>query len=117
MDAFVRLRSKTTGDWFVHPDLRRRLVADARDQGTNMTEVALRILADAYGVDYAGEARKTEPRDDDDKIVLRLPVELRDAIKRAHPDHWQDGLRATLCAHYRLAVPQNPHRRAHPAAA
>lgn len=109
IDAYVRLRSKTTDEWFVHPELRSRLVADARAQGTNMTAVAVKILCDEYGVPYSGSARKTEPRSDDDKIVLRLPVDLNAAIRRRHR-LWQDGLRGSLCRHYGLDVPARAPR-------
>lgn len=117
VDAFVRLRSKTTGEWFVHPDLRPRLVADAREQGTNMTEVAVKILCSEYGTPYAGSARKTAPRTADDKIVLRLPDDLDAAIRLRHGRHAMDGLRASLCSFYGLTVPVRGPRVRRPNAA
>lgn len=78
-----------------------------------MTEVAVQILCERYSVPFTSPSRRTDPRPDDDKIVLRLPKELDDAIRHEHGKHAMDGLRAALCEHYGLEVPaRGPRRRA-----
>lgn len=107
--AFIRLRSKATEAWFVHPDLRARLVADAEAQGSNLSDVAIKILADLHGVAYVPNGRKTAPREDTDILNLRLPRPLYAAIARAalprFGSKYQDAIRADLCAHYGLSLP------------
>lgn len=103
--AYVRLRSHTTGAWFVHPDLRPRLVADAEEQGSNLTEVALRILCDRYRVPYAVNGRRTSPKPADEILNVRLPMALYRAIKSSNDVPYQDAIRADLCAHYGLEMP------------
>jgi hypothetical protein len=104
--AFIRLRSKTTGRWFVHPELRARLVAQAEAEGSNLSEVAIKILADRHGVQYASNGRRTAPKEDKDILNLRLPRPLYDAIVRAagprYGAKYQDAIRADLCAHFQL---------------
>lgn len=106
--AFIRLRSHTTGEWFVHPELRPRLVADADAQGSNLTQVAVRILSERYGVPYAENGRRTSPKQDDVILNLRLPAKLAAKIGAAAAQRgakYQDAIRADLCAHYGLEVP------------
>lgn len=103
--AFVRLKSKTTGDWFVAPELRARLVADAQEQGTNLTEVAVGILCRRYSVAYEPNGRRANPKADDGVLNLRLPVRLYRAIKASTDGPYQDAIRAALCEHYGLSVP------------
>lgn len=106
--AYIRLQSKTTSEWFVHPDLRHRLVADAEAQGSNLSEVAIKILADKYGVAYVSNGRRTAPKEDPVILNLRLPRPLYAAIARAalptYGPKYQDAIRADLCAHYGLSV-------------
>lgn len=111
-DVNMRLRSKKDGAWFVAPDLRAHLVADAKAQNTNMTDVALAILHKRYDLAYAANGRATEPRDDDavDLIRLRVPLPLYNALIGTYGVKYVDGIRALLCAHYGLRVPAKPTR-------
>lgn len=103
--AFVRLRS-TTGEWFVHEDLRRRLVADAEAQETNLTEVALGILAERHRIKYVPTGRRTTPRTDDVEFLnLGVPEKLARAIRTAAARadvNWIDQIRYDLQDHYGL---------------
>lgn len=108
-DAFVRLRSKGADrPWLVPSELRPRLVADAATRGSNLTDVALEILAASCGVAFAPNGRKTTPKADDDVILLRLPWDLYIALdsrrRRAGSRRYslQDEIRAALCEHYGL---------------
>lgn len=119
--AYVRLRSLTTGAWLVHPELRPRLVADALRQETNLTEVAAQILADRYKVPYTPKSRRTSPRIEENFINMRLPDKLWASIGVAASRAGRkdmDEVRYTLCAHYGLRVPPPPKykRRARTAA-
>lgn len=109
-DAHVRLRSKKDGAWFVHPDLRPRLVEDAKDQGSNMTDVALGILHKRYGLTFVPNGRVTDPRPEDDIIRLRLPQPLYTALVRSHGVKYVEAIRQILCAHYALRIPAKPRR-------
>ena len=112
--AFIRLRSKTTGDWFVHPDLRDRLIADAAEQDTNMSDQIIRILSERYKVPYEPGGRTTNPGDDNDVINLgsavshRLERTIKMAAARRQSGTWIDQIREDLCAYYGLAVPPKP---------
>lgn len=107
-NAFVRLRSKGPGgEWLAPPELRPKLVADAQDQNTNMTEIAIGILSRRYGVPTMPNGRRTHPKSADDIILLRIPQELAAAIgaaaNAAVPRRTiNDEIRAALCAHYGL---------------
>lgn len=109
--AFVRLRS-TNGEWFVHKSLRRKLVADAKRHQTNLTEVALSILAERYGIEYVPTGRRTTPRTGNVEFLnFGVPEELARAIKDAarrssielNDDvSWIDQIRNDLQDHYDL---------------
>lgn len=107
--TLVRLRSKN-GPWLAHPDLRKRLVADATKQGTTLTEVATKILADRYGVKYEPNGRASDPSVSQELLNVALPPKLIEKVKvaagRAGRSRWQDELRWALCAHYGLRVPE-----------
>jgi hypothetical protein len=104
--AFVRLRSKTTREWFVHEDLRPRLVADAAERGTNLSDVAVDVLCKRFAIPFEPNGRKTHPQRDDDVINLRLPAALYRALVSAYAVKYQDGIRHVLCAYYGLSVPE-----------
>jgi hypothetical protein len=114
--AFVRLRTKQ-GDWVVHPDLRERLVKDAAADGTNLTEVAVQILARSCGVPFEPNGRRTAPSKGADELNLRLPLRLYHVLTATYGSKYQDGIRSLLCAHYGLRVPARPRRTRRRAAA
>lgn len=107
--SFIRLRSKTSGEWFAHPDLRRHLVEDAREQNSNMTEIAIRILCEHFGIDYEPGGRRATARPEADVLNLNLPPEVRAALKRTY-DPYTDGAREILCLHYGLEPPIRARR-------
>lgn len=109
-DAHIRLRSKKDGAWFVAPELRPRLVAEAAEQGTNMTEVALAILHRRFGLTYVPTGRVTDPRPDEDIIRLRLPQPLYQALAGSYGPKYVEAIRQILCAHYGLRIPEKPKR-------
>lgn len=103
-----------------HPDLNKRLVADARERGTSRTEVILSILSRTYGVEHAASNRRpagTSPGEDAANINLRIPEDLHQAVaysalrrRRSVPDE----IIATLSAHYGLPVYRAPVRSRRP---
>lgn len=106
---FVRLRTKH-GAWLVHPSLRKRLVADAAATGTNLTEVVVKILSDRYGVAYEPSGPATAPRKDQDvlnvRVSTKLATKIKDVANRSGRRRWLDEVRAALCEHYGLRVPE-----------
>lgn len=109
-NALIRLRSKgANGAWLVDPGLRPKLVADAEEKGTNLTEIAVEILARRYDVAVIANGRKSSPQANDETMLLRLPWHLYTAISAAsavnHRSGYQDEIRATLSAHYGLRFP------------
>lgn len=102
--AWVRLRSETTRQWFAHPDLRDRMIADAEEKGTNLTDLANRILCDRFNVAYSPNPRKSKPSSDPDILNFGISPELKRVITMNY-DPWQDGVRLVLCSHYGLRVP------------
>lgn len=111
--TFVRLRSHTTGEWFVPPELRPRLVADAEAQDTNLTELVIQILAKRFKVPFEATGRKTAPSKNGEELNLRLPMALYKAIAvsaAAHPHSVQREILGALCANYSLALPAPPKR-------
>lgn len=120
---FVPLRSHGPGrEWLVDPSLRPRMVAEAAERGTNLTEVAIGILGPAFR--WEGEApaeRKTSPKESTEELNIRLPYPLHEKIElRAARTKSKSGrkvmandlIRATLSAHYGLRVPPKPtHKR------
>lgn len=103
--AFVRLRSKTTGAWLVHPDLRPRLVAEAAEKQTNLTDLILTILCSHFNVRYETKQRTSQPQQDADVLLFGMPPELERAISLAYPVHRLDGVRYALCSYFGLRVP------------
>lgn len=112
--TYVRLRSKTTNEWFVHPELRDRMVAEANEKQTNLTDLAVQILCQRFGVPYVENKRRSSPTTDADVDVLNfgMPPELQRVISASYPTHRMDGIRKALCAYYGLGVPvRAPQRR------
>jgi hypothetical protein len=112
--AFVRLRSHSTGEWLVPPELRPKLVADAEAKGSNLTEVVLGILAAHYKVPFEPAGRKTKPSRNGEELNLRLPMRLYRAIAMSaarYPRTVQREILATLCTHYGLRLTKPPPRR------
>lgn len=111
--AFVRLRS-TSGEWLVDPELRPRIVADAEEHDSNVTDVVLAILAKRYKVACEPNGRRTAADPGGEELNLRLPMPLYQRIAAAaaerHPWSVPDEIRAALCAHYEFAVPEAAKR-------
>lgn len=107
--AYVRLRSQPSGKWLVHPELRDRLVEDAAAQGTNITEVASRILAGRYGVGFTPAGRKSgPPRAKAEILNMRIPNAIWAAIRLGATGNGRtdmNELRRQLCDHYGLPIP------------
>lgn len=105
-ETLVRLRSKTDGQWFVHPEMRPRLVEYATAEGISMTEAVVKILSDQYNLPYETTPRKTTPTVDAENLRLRIPTRLyqklvsRSSSKVTIPDL----IRKSLCDHFGLAV-------------
>lgn len=103
---FVRLRSATTREWYCDPGLRARLVADANEQETNLTEVAIQILAKRLGYTYAPNGRRTTPGKSEEILNLRIPLELDDLIGTAFPRLSRPkAIIRILSTHYGLGLP------------
>jgi hypothetical protein len=108
--AFVRLKSSTTGDWIAHPELRSHLVDKAKASGTNLNQVAVAILAEHYDVSALVSRRRRNASADQTVLNLRLPNELAVAIKVAAAAKWPttswlDEIRTTLESHFGLTGP------------
>lgn len=113
--AFVRLRSHTTGEWLAPPELRSKLVADADASGTNLTEFVIATLAKRYRVPYEATGRRTAPTKDAAELNLRIPLVLKTAIgARANTNgvSLQRQIIEDLSAHYELVPPALKRRRA-----
>lgn len=111
--AFVRLRS-TTGEWIAPPELREKLVADAEEQDSNLTEVVIAILAGRYRVTFAPIGRRTAPNPTGEELNLRLPWDLKTAIGAAanvQGHSLQRQIIGELCAHYGLELPERLEKR------
>lgn len=101
----MRLKSKT-GGWLVHPDLRDRMIQEAEAEGTNLTDLAVRILSSYFGVPYEPTQRKSTPEDEKEILNFGVHPDLKSAIVRAYPQaKWTDTIRVVLCGHYGLAMP------------
>ncbi len=102
--AWVRLRSKTTGHWLAHPDLRARMIEDAAEKGTNLTDLATQILCKHFNVAYTPNQRRSTPSGDPEVLNFGISPELKRVIAVNH-DPWLDGVRLVLSSHYGLKVP------------
>lgn len=104
----IRLRSLPTGAWMVDPNLKAKLIEDARQERSSMTAVALRILSKTYGVEYEPTGRIGRGRGDTDVLNLSLPDHLDQVMgmnAAAHHRSLQDEVRVALSAHYGLSMP------------
>jgi hypothetical protein len=100
---FVRLRSPVTGEWLAHPDLRRKLVEEAEEKGSNLTDVAIEILSRRCNVKFVPNGRKTSPSPDARELNLgRVSDDLWRALAVAGTGSRQDAARTMLCQHYGL---------------
>jgi hypothetical protein len=106
VSSWVRLRS-TTGAWLAHPELRDRMIADAAEKGTNLTDLGNQILSQFFGVAYEPNRKRSVPQADKEQLNFGVSPELKAAIVRAYPNarSWHDSIRLVLCAHYGLRVP------------
>jgi hypothetical protein len=104
----IRFKSHL-GHWLVHPDLRDRMIEDAREKGTSLSDLANLILAAHFGVRYEPTNRRSQPREViGEQFKLHLPPDLERVLAAAYPGKSADGIRYVLCAHYGLRVPPKP---------
>ena len=119
---FIRLRSRTDGVWHAPPELKAKLVEEAEEDGSNMNEIARRILSNAYGVPFIPNGRRTNASPEGFELNLRLPGPLDDRVRAgayANRRTTKREILFTLCAHYGLRLPEpvKRTRRRRPAAA
>lgn len=102
----VRLKAKN-GAWLVHPDLRARMIAEAHEHSTNLTDLATKILSERYGVAYEPNVRRSSPAvGSEDQMNFRFSDELKRAIiVGAAPTGMVQAIRVALCEHYNLPMP------------
>lgn len=106
VQRLIRLRSVTTREWYADRELRPRLVADANEQDTNLTEIVLMILAKRLGYSYAPNGRRTEPSSNEEIIKLDVPLELDRLVGGAYPDLTRPkAMIRILSSHYGLGLP------------
>lgn len=95
------------------PDLKARLVADAEAQETNLSEVAVAILADSYGVAYEPKGSRSTGVKDSAEVYLRAPDALRRKL-RVRSATTGRPIRTlvleVLAPHYGLEPPPQPRR-------
>lgn len=108
--AHVRLRSGLDGAPLAHPELRPRLVADAVEEGTNLTEVALAILHKRFRLPFVARSITRTPNADEDYLRLRLPAPLYHNLTATYGTKYVQAIREILCAHYGLPMPAPPAR-------
>lgn len=106
--TYIRLRW-SNGTPRAPEELRPRLVADATERGTSMTEVIIRVLSEVYGVEVAIPSRKANPNVDGEEFNVRIPQRLYDRIERDRLDRRMrscvDLILEKLCGYYGLAMP------------
>lgn len=111
VSLYIRFRS-TDGSWLAPPKLRAKLVSEAKRDGTNLHDVAVRILSDRFGVAFVPSARHTTPKKTREELNLRVSVGLRRKIAAAaEPRSAQKLAIEVLAEHYGLAMPNG--KRAH----
>lgn len=118
--VLIRFNSRggasTAGRPLAPPELRPALVADAREQGSNLKDVILRILSDRHSMRYEATGRRTAPAETGD-INVKMPSGLYAQVSYAAALADRTVPRqiiATLCEHYGIA--DVPDRRATAAA-
>jgi hypothetical protein len=63
-------------------DLKAELSALAVERETNMNDVAIEILAEAFGVRYTPRRRRAVSPGDSSDVVLRMPAALKKKVRR-----------------------------------
>lgn len=115
------MRSRKSGEWFVHESLRARMVEDARVSGSSLSDVANRILCAHFDLPYEQMPQRAAPREGGDNLNFRVSVELDRAVSERFGKHRLDGVRKVLCAYYGIPAYERPKltraRRSVPAAA
>lgn len=103
---YIRLRSKTPPhEWLVHPDLMPRMIQDATERETNLSDLALQIVCARLGVAYTPVPRRSNPDPGKDEFSFGAFPALTAALARAYPKGRIDGVRQILSQHYSLPVP------------
>jgi myo-inositol-1-phosphate synthase len=65
----------------VPASLKRSLVREAAQRASSLNDVAVGLLAESFGVDYRPTGRKSALPGSSPVILLRMPEQLRDAIR------------------------------------
>ncbi len=103
--AFIRLRGQD-GRWWVDPQLRPKLVEEAREKNTSMTEVVVMIFCNFLKIQHVPSGRRADPKPDEELLNLRIPRHVWKALdaERAKQgvDSPYDFARTVLCKHYKL---------------
>lgn len=103
--AFIRLRGQD-GRWWVDPQLRPKLVEEAHEKGTSMTEVVVMIFCDYLKIQHVPSGRRADPSPDEEHLNLRIPKHVWKALDQARAklgvDSDYDFARMVLCKHYGL---------------
>lgn len=95
----------------VAADVKERLVLDAEEQGASVNDLAVRILAGAFGIYFNGTGRRSPgARPTEGALNLRVPRDLYVAIDNAAGERPRGSrtkvavVDAVLREHYALAV-------------
>lgn len=88
----------------VPPALRKKMVALAKKRNVTVNEVAVSILADAYGVEREPSSRPFSPHDGGAAMGIRMPVELRERIREDEVT-MRGLILQKLATHFGVAVP------------
>lgn len=102
----------TTNVRGVPPDLKAALIADSAARGSNMSDVAVDILAATLGVAFTPSGGKTKDPSLGDQLQLRMPQQLHRALWSAVQEtpYTRNGLILMILArHY--AIRYTPARR------
>ena len=103
--AFIRLRGQD-GRWWVDPQLRPKLVEEAREKNTSMTEVVVEIFCKYLKIQHVPSGRRADPRPEEELLNLRIPRHVWQALDRRRAevgvDSDYDFARMILAQHYGL---------------
>lgn len=103
--TYVAFRSRDGDEWFVHPDLRSRMVAEAAERGLSLSGLTVLILSEHFGVPYTPKPKTTQPDEDRAYLMFRLPEDLDRAIGAAYGSRKSEAIRKILSGRYSLLMP------------
>ncbi len=73
-------RERTTVLVRMPAELKRRLADETAEQGSNLNDVAVEILAARFGIPYEPTGRKGTPRGEGRDVLLRMPRALKERL-------------------------------------